>query len=144
MLMGFVIGPGLQKLTAPSRLEFTARLIPKILGYVRGMIAGTFIFGLLLLYYITGGDFSMLSPSTTFGVMISTGMAIAVFTAVLAIVVIFPSFNSMASLAEGMLKSSGQPPPPDMMKYAKRAKVSSEVGSILLLVLVMMVSAGFY
>lgn len=145
MLTGFVVGPGLQKLSPPSRLEFTARLIPKILRYMMGMIAGTFVFGLLLLYYMTGGDLSMLSPSTTFGAAISAGIAIAVITAILAFTVIFPSFYKMASIAEGVLKSSGQPPPPEMMKYAKRAEMGSMTGALLLLlVLVMMVSAGFY
>lgn len=145
LLTGFVIGPGLQKLSPPSRLEFTDKLIPKILRYVMGMIAGTFFFGLLLLYYMTGGDFSMLSPSTTFGAAMSVGIGIAVITAILAFTVVIPSFYKMASIAEGVLKSGGQPPPPEMMKYARRAKIGSETGSLLLLlVLVMMVAAGFY
>jgi uncharacterized membrane protein len=145
LLTAFVIGPGLQTLSAPARLEFLAKLIPKVNRYVLGMVAGTFIFGILLLYFVIGGDFSMLSPSTTFGAAISAGTALAVITAILGVTVIFPSFNKMASIAEGVLKSGGQPPPPEMLKYAKRARVSSMTGVVLLLlVLVMMVAAGFY
>jgi uncharacterized membrane protein len=145
LLNAFVLGPGLQNLSAPSRLEFVAKLIPKILRYTMGMIAGTFIFGLLLLYEFIGGDFSMMSPSTTFGAAISGGIAIAVITAILAVTVVFPSFRKMASMAGDMLKSSGQAPPPEMAKYARRARVSSMLGVVLLLlVVVMMVAAGFY
>lgn len=145
LLTAFVIGPGLQKLSAPSRLEFTARVIPKIIGYVRGMIAGTLVFGLLLLYYVFGGDFAMLSFSTTLGASLSLGIALAAITAVLAFAVILPAFGKMASIADQVLKSGGQPPPPEMMKYAKRARLGSMTGAaLLLLVLVMMVTAGFY
>ena len=145
LLTGFVVGPGLQDLSAPSRLEFVSKLIPRILRYVMGMIAGTFVFGLLLLYEVTGGDFSLMSPSTTFGAAISGGIALAVIALVLAVTVIFPSFCRMASLAEEALKSGGQPPPPELMKYADRARISSMLGAVLLVfVLVLMVSAGFY
>jgi uncharacterized membrane protein len=145
LLTGLIIGPGLQTLTAPSRLEFIAKLIPKIVRYVRGMIVGTFLFGLLLLYYWVGGDFSMLSPSTGFGAALSAGIGIALIAAVLAFTVVLPSFGKMASIAAEVLKSGGQPPPPEMMKYATRARVSSMVGLVLLLLaVVMMVAAGFY
>lgn len=144
LLTGFIIGPGLQKLSPPARLEFVAKLIPKILRYVAGMIAGTFVFGILPLYFFTGRDFSMMSPSTTFGAAISAGVAIALITAVLAFAFIFPSFRKMASISEQVLKSGGQPPP-EMAKFANRARVGSLVGALLLLlVLVMMVTAGFY
>ena len=145
LLTAFVIGPSLQTLSAPSRLEFLAKVIPRIVRYVYGMIAGTIVFGLLLLYTFVGGDFSMLSPSTPFGVGVSAGMLVAVVVVVLATTVVFPSFNKVASLANGVLKSGGQPPPPELAKYANRARVGSMVGAILLLVvLVLMVSAGFY
>jgi hypothetical protein len=145
LLSGFVIGPGLQKLSAPARLEFVVKVIPKMLRYIMGMIVGTFVFGLLLLYFWLDGDFSLMSSSSTFGAVLSAGIAIAVIAAVLAFTVIFPSFNKMVSIADGVLKSGGQPPPPELAKYAERARISALAGVLLLLIVVaMMVTAGFY
>jgi uncharacterized membrane protein len=145
LLSVVIIGPGLQTLSAPSRLEFVVKIIPKMLRYISGMIVGTFLFGLLLLYFSLDGDFALMSPATTFGASLSAGVAIGVITAVLAFAVIFPSFSKTVSIAEGVLKSAGQPPPPEMAKYADRARVSSMAGMFLLLIVVaMMVTAGFY
>lgn len=145
LLTGFVIAPSLQGLTAPARLEFLAKVNPKIVRYIEGMILGTFLFGLLLLYFVVDGDFSRLSPSTTFGASLSAGISIAVITAIMAFTVGFPSFGKMSSIAEQVLQSGGQPPSPEMMKYAQRARISSMIGALLLLVVVvLMVTAGFY
>ena len=145
LLTAFVIGPGLQRLAAPSRLDFAANVIPRIIRYIMMMIGSTFIFGILLLYYLIGGDFAMLSPTTPFGTALSAGIALAVIAGILGGGVVIPSFRKMASIAADVLKSGGQPPPPEMMKYAKRAATTSMVATVLLLlVLVMMVAAGFY
>jgi uncharacterized membrane protein len=144
LLTAFVIGPGLQTMSGPSRLEFIARFFPKLLRYIGGMILGTFVFGLLLLYLIVGGNFALLSPSTTFGASLSAGIALAVIAGINAVAVTFPSFGKMASMAEAALRS-GQQPPPEMASYAKRARMGSIAGAALLLTaLVMMVAAGFY
>jgi len=145
LLTAFVVGPGLQKVSAPSRLEFMARVMPGILRYILGMIVGTLLFGLLLLYFMVNGDFSALSPSTPFGIAISTGMTLAVVTAIVGVTVMVPSFRRVISIAEQVLKSGQQPPPPELMKYSKRARMGSIAGVVLLLlVLLLMVSAGFY
>jgi len=144
LLTGFVVGPGLQKMSAPARFEFLAKVIPKMIRYVGGMIGGTFIFGLFLLYFFVDGDFSRLSPSTPFGAAMSAGIALAVLTAVIAAAVTFPSFGRMSRIAGELLKS-GQQPPPELMKYAARARMGSVAGAVLLLVvLATMVTAGFY
>lgn len=145
LLTAFIIGPSLQSLSAPARLEFLAKVIPRIIRYVGATIGGTFIFGLLLLYYVLGGDFAMMSPSTTYGAALSAGITLAVITAIFAGAVVFPAFSKMAKMADGVLKSGGQPPPPEMMKYANRARIGSAIGAVLLLiVLALMVTAGFY
>jgi uncharacterized membrane protein len=141
LITAFVVGPGLQTMSAPSRLEFTSRVNPKLVRYMGGMIGGTFIFGLLLLYY--GGYYTNMSPSTANGVALSGGVALALVAAVIAMVFTFPAFRKIASMAEASLKS-GQPAP-EMMKYARRARSGALAGSALLvLVLVLMVTAGFY
>ncbi len=145
LLTTFVVGPGLQTVSAPSRLEFMAKVMPKILRYIMMMIASTLVFGLLFLYFFIGGDFSRLAPSTPFGIAISAGMVVAVITALLGVGMVIPSFRKVIAIADQMLKSGQTPPPPELMKYSKRARLGSIAAtSLLLLVLVMMVTAAFY
>lgn len=145
LLSGFVIGPGLQRLSPASRLEFIVKVIPRMLSYMRGMIVGTFVFGLLLLYFRFNGNFSVLSPSTVLGAALSAGIGIAVITAVLAFAFVYPAFNRMVSIANGMLKNAGSPAPPEMAKYATRARVGSMAAALLLVVAAaLMVTTGFY
>ncbi len=145
MLTTFVVGPGLHTVSAPARLEFMAKVMPRIIRYIIGMITGTIIFGLLLLYFLIGGDFSVLSPSTTFGAALSAGMTLAIIAVVFAGTVVIPSFRRVIAIAEQVLKSGQTPPPPDLMKFSKRARLGSVTAAVLLMfVLVMMVTAGFY
>ena len=144
LLTAFVVGPSLQSLAPGSRLEFMAKVMPRIIRYVEGMVAGTLLFGLLLLYFLVDGDFSALSPSTSFGAAISAGMVMAVLTTALVFTVTVPSFNKVVKIAGELLKSGGQPPP-EFQKYARRARLGSVAGAVLLvLVLACMVAAGSY
>lgn len=145
LLTTFVVGPGLQTVSPPARLEFIAKVMPKIIRYLVGMITGTILFGLLLLYFLIGGDFALLSPSTSFGAALSAGIGLAIIAVVVAGAVVIPSFQKVIAIAGQVLKGGQTPPPPELMKYSKRAKVGSvTVTVILLVVLVMMVTAGFY
>jgi hypothetical protein len=145
LLTTFVISPKLQAVTAQTRLEFLAKVMPSMVRFVIGMIIGTFLFGLLLLYTLLGGDMSMMAPSTPFGLAISTGVALAVVAGIVGFAVSVPSFRKIISIADGMLKSGQTPPPPELAKYSKRARAGSlAVAVLLLLTLVMMVAAGFY
>lgn len=66
-------------------------------------------------------------------------------TAVLVFTVTVPSFHKVIWMADELLKTGGQAPPPDFAKFANRARMGSIVGSVLLLlVLACMVAAGFY
>ncbi len=145
LLTAFVLGPGLQKVSAPSRLEFMARVMPKIIRYILGMVAGTLLFGLLLLYFRVNGDFSALSQATPFGIAMSGGMTLAVIAAIVVVTFTVPSFRRVIAIADQVLKSGQQAPPPELMKYSRRARMGSVAAvALLLLVLVLMVSAGFY
>ncbi len=144
LLITFVLGPGLQTVSPPARLEFLAKVMPRILNYIVGMIAGTILFGLLLLYFFIGGDFSMLSPSTTFGTALSAGIGLAVITVIIAVTMVVIPTRRIMAIAQQVLKS-GETPPPELMKLSKRARMGSVMGAVLLLVVVvLMVSAGFY
>jgi uncharacterized membrane protein len=142
ILTAFVLGPNLRKLTPPAALEFNAKVLPKVVSFIQGAIGSTLVFGLLLVYFFNDGDLSWLT-NTTQGYEISAGMALALVTAGFAMGFVLPSFKKLATMAKEAL-DSGQAPPPDMMKYAKRARLGSITGVVLLLVVLgAMVASGF-
>lgn len=143
ILTGFVIAPNLQKLTAPARLEFNAKILPKLITFVQAAIGSTFVFGLLLLDAYYNGNFTFLH-TTTQGYELSAGILLALVLAVVAWTVTFPAFKGIARISSGLLQGGQQTPPPELAKYGKRARLGSMMGIIILLVvLATMVSAGF-
>jgi hypothetical protein len=142
-LTTFVIGPNLRNLAPAAGLEFNTKVLPRIVRFIQAMIGSTFVFGLLLFYFIHDGDFSWLS-STAQGFEISTGIVLALATAAVVFSVTLPSFRKVSSIANGVLQGGEKAPPPEMMKYGKRARLGSLAGVVLLLlVLSMMVASGF-
>jgi uncharacterized membrane protein len=143
ILTAFVLGPNLRKLPPAASLEFNAKVLSPIVSFVQIMVVTTFVFGLLLLDAFYDGNFSPLMKSSQ-GMELMAGVALALAAAAVAFSFTFPSFKRVVKIARGMLQAGPQPPPPELMKYAKRARVGSMVGLLLLLVvLATMVSAGF-
>ena len=143
ILITFVIGPNVRKLSPGASLEFNVKVLPKILRFVEVMIGSTFVFGLLLLYFFNDGDFTWLS-TTSQGYEISIGMIVALTTAVIVFAVTVPSFRKVIKISGDVLRGGQQAPPPEMMKYGRRAKQGSLIGvALLLVVLAMMVASGF-
>jgi len=142
LLTAFVIGPSLRSISPPASLEFNAKVLPKIVGFVRMAVISTYVFGILLLYFFQDGDMSWLMNSTQ-GYIISTGVLLALVAGILGLAYVIPSFNKVSKLSSEALQS-GKPPSPDMMKYGKRARMGSMTAVVLLLVvLAMMVISGF-
>jgi uncharacterized membrane protein len=143
ILTAFVLGPNLRKLPPAAALEFNPKVVPQILRFIQVMIGTTFLFGVLLLYYYYDGNFSPLS-TTSQGMELAAGVVLALAAAAVAFSVTVPSFKKIVKIANSLLQGGQQPPPPELMKYGKRAKMGSLVGvALLLTVLAMRVSAGF-
>ncbi|HYC26539.1 MAG TPA: hypothetical protein VEB67_00785 [Nitrososphaerales archaeon] len=143
LLTAFGIGPSLRKLAPPAAMEFNAKVIPRMVRFIEVSIGLTFLFGLGLLYTSFNGDFSFLMNSTQ-GYVLSTGILLALVAGAVGFSVVAPSFRRVSRLSAAAIES-GQPPSPEMMKYAKRAAKGSMVGAVLLLlVLLMMVTSGFH
>ena len=143
ILTTFVLGPNLMKLAPPSRLEFNAKVLPRILRFVQIALGTTLLFGILLLYEYFNGDFSSLFK-TGQGMELSAGVILALVVVAVAMGVTFPSFRKVIQMSNSVIQGGQQAPPPDMMKYGRRARIGSLIGVVLLLVvLAMMVSAGF-
>ena len=143
LLTGFILGPNLRKMSPAAGLEFNAKVLPKILGFIRSAVISTFVFGLLLLYFFRDGDFSWLSGSTQ-GYVLSFGILLALVAGGLAFGVVVPSFNKVVKISNEVVQSGKMPPPPELMASAKRARVASTIAVVILfVVLALMVSSGF-
>lgn len=143
ILTGLVIGPSLQTLTVPARLEFNAKILPKLIRFVQAAVGSTFVFGLLLLYTYYNGNFAFLH-TTTQGYELSAGILLAVVVAIIGFTVTLPAFKGISKISNGLLQGGQQAPPPELARYGKRAMLASLLSLVLLLVvLATMVSVGF-
>ena len=142
LLTGFVIGPSLRSMSPPASLEFNAKVLPKIVGFVRMAGVSTYAFGVHLLSFFLDGDLSWLMNSTQ-GFFISTGVLLALVAGIVGFGYVIPAFNRVSKLSSEALQA-GKPPAPEMMSYGKRARTGSLATVFLLLVvLAMMVISGF-
>jgi uncharacterized membrane protein len=138
ILTTFVLGPGVRNLSQGAALEFNAKVLPRILSFVQAAIGSTLVFGLLLLYFVSD------SLTTTQSYEIYAGAGIALVTAAVVWTITVPSFKKVVKISDSVLKGERPAPPPEMMKYGKRARLSSLVGvSLLLISLSMMIASGF-
>jgi uncharacterized membrane protein len=143
ILTTFVLGPNLRRLPPAASVAFNAKVLPQIIRFVQAMIGATFLFGVLLLYFYYDGNLSVLSTSSQ-GLVLSAGIVLALVTAAVVWTVTVPSFKKVIGIANTLLQGGQQQPPPDLIKYGRRARIGSLTGVILLLgVLLTMVSAGF-
>ena len=142
MVFGMVVAPLLPSFNPATRGEVVLKLFPKYVRYSEVFASMTVVFGVLLALAYSGGDFTMFSPSTTWGLFITIGATIAIATLGLALGVIAPAAHRLVRLTESAVKSPG-PPSSDLLKTSGRLKMSASIGLVLLiLVLVCMVAAA--
>jgi uncharacterized membrane protein len=137
ILTTFVVGPGLRGLSPASNIEFTAKVMPKILRFVQIMIGSTLLFGVLLYLYLG------FTPSFGGANTLYAGIGLALVTTAIVFSLTVPSFRKVIKMAQERLDSGAQgPPPPEMMKYGKRARQGSLIGvALMLIVLATMIGA---
>ncbi len=126
ILTTFVLAPAARGLSPTANIEFTAKVLPKILRFVQMMIVSTLLFGVLLFAYEgTAG-----ATSTLYA-----GIGLALVTTAIVFALTVPSFKKVIRIAQEMMNSKTQgPPPPEMMKYGMRARQGSILGVVLLLI----------
>ncbi len=142
MVFAIVIGPSLSKTSPQARMEFFAQVMPKYIAYVRVFSIVAVLFGVAMVLVIADGDYSIMSPSTTFGLFISAGALLALVAIGLAMSVILPTATKISRISQKLLESPGQPPP-EMAALSKRLRGSSTAALvILILVTICMVAAA--
>jgi len=141
MVFGMVIGPSLLKLSPPARGEFFVKVVPNFARYIEIFSILTVVFGVAMVAVLADGNTSIMSLSTSFGLYISIGAVLSLVAIGIALGVILPTTHKMVKIAESMMKSPG-PPPPELAVAAKRLRVSSTIGMVLLIIVTMFMVAG--
>ncbi len=144
ILFGFVIAPKFAKLSLTGSRDFFVTIQPGVIRFFQGIAGATILFGLLLLYVMTGGDFGQLTPSTSWGFDILAGMTTAIVAFVISEFLAVPSFQKLVALNRKM-GADGSNVPPELHRTARYAGMMATLSVVLLLVtLGFMVAAGFY
>lgn len=78
-----VTGPVMGTLSPGSRSELALKLIPRIGPLVGIFSTLTIIFGIALVWTLTNGNLGALSPTTIWGIAMSSGMALTIGAVVL-------------------------------------------------------------
>ncbi len=143
MFFGMVLGPLLGKLTPATRSELILKLFPKVLVYIRAFSIFTVLMGVALVFSMTNGDLSLLSPATSFGLYITVGATLALITIAVAMGLVLPSAKKVVEITQSLVQNPG-PPPPELLKVSRRLRIGSVVGlALLVLVLAFMVAAAW-
>ncbi|MDA4112925.1 MAG: hypothetical protein OK474_02660 [Thaumarchaeota archaeon] len=141
MVFGMVVGPSLPGLSGSTRVEFSARVLPRYARYIEIFSIITLVFGVAMVAVITDGDFSMMSPSTPFGLYISIGAVLSLVPLGLVFAVVIPSAHRIAGMSEALMKTPG-PPPPELAAASRRLRMGSMAGMALLILVTIFMVAG--
>ena len=143
ILFGFVIAPGLAKVSPSGSGEFLVMIAPRV-GLFFQIIAGlTILFGALLLYNV--GGFGLLTLSTTYGLNLSIGVTLALVAFVVSEFIAVPTLFKAIRMIKAMQASGAHQPPAEFPRAMKIANGTAMLTVILLILTsVFMVGAGFY
>lgn len=134
-----VVGPAVRTFTPAASLEFLVKVGPRQLRFFAGTATATILFGLALLYFSLGTDYSLYPTS------IVAGFSLGFIAYLDALLVAVPAFRKADSIAKEFAKNpQAGPPPPDLQKYLNRGRLgAASTGVILLLTTAFMVATGF-
>ncbi len=143
-MFAFVIGPALGKLSPASSGEFLLKVVPRVVRFFQIFAGTTILFGALLLYSLPGG-FSLLDPTTGYGLDLLIGLSIGFISFLLSELVSVPiQLRAIRMLRE--MQASGQHQPP--AEFPKTLKSAADFATLTVLLLILasvfMVAAGFY
>lgn len=142
MVFVMVVAPGLAGTTPQTRLEFFQKVVPRYVRYAIGFSLATLVMGVATVFVVVNGDFSLMSPSTSFGLYISGGAVLALVAAALAVAVVGPTAMKMSRIASSLVAAPG-PPPPELAALGRRLRLAStSVMVLLMVVLLFMVAAA--
>ena len=143
IMLGFVVGPALRRLSPASSGEFLLKVVPGVVRFFQIFAGLTVLFGALLLYNMGGP--SLLDPSTSYGLDLSIGVTFALVAFVESEFVAVPIQLKAVRLIKEMVAAGKHEPPAEFPKTQQRAVATALLTLVLLLITsVFMVGAGFY
>ena len=142
MLFAMVVGPTIGDFTPSTSGEVVVKMLPKYLRFILIFAVLTPVLGLATALYSSNGDLSIFAPNSSFGLYMSAGAALSLLSWIVALGVVYPTGNRIVSITKEMIRDQ-TPQPPTLPKLAMRLKISSGVGLVLLIaILVCMVAAA--
>ncbi len=118
-MFAFVVGPALAKLSPASSGEFLVKVVPRVVRFFQITAGTTILFGVLFLYNYSGGDFKVLSFSTSFGMYLTIGLAIGFIAFLISEFVAVPIQLRAIKMIKEMQAAGQHQPPPDFPKTLK-------------------------
>ena len=144
-MFAVVVGPALARLSPQSSGEFFVKVVPRVARFFQIAAASTILFGLLLLYDFTNGNFGLLSPSSSFGLNLTIGLSVGFIAFLMSEFVAVPPLQKVIRIIREMQSSGQHQPPLELPKAIRKATITANLTVLLLLLsLVFMVFAGFY
>ena len=144
IMFGFVVAPRVGLTSPPAAREFFLRVVPGVLRFFQVVPVLTIGFGLLLLYNMTGGDWSQLSPSTAWGFDVSLGMTFALAAAIVGEAGAAPALHRLIVIFEKLGTPGGSTPDQIPPAIGRARFLATASLALLLVTMVFMVGAGFY
>ena len=142
MLFAMVVGPTIGDFSPATSGEVVVKMLPKYLRFIAIFTLLTPILGLATLLYSSDGGFSVLAPNTTFGAYMSAGAVLSLISWLVVFGVVYPTGRKIVRITEEFVKNQ-TPQPPGLPKLAMRLKISTGIGLVLLIaILVCMVAAA--
>jgi len=142
MLFAMVVGPTIGDFTPATSGEVVLKMLPKYLRFIVILTLLTPILGLATLLYSSNGAFAVFDPSTSFGAYMSAGVVLSLMSWLVVFAVIYPTGRKIVRITEEFVKNQA-PQPPGLPRLAMRLKISTGIGLVLLIaILVCMVAAA--
>jgi uncharacterized membrane protein len=143
IMFGMIIAPTLSKFSPSASGEFLVRVGVRVGRFFQVVAGTTVLFGLLLLWNV--GGFSLLDPSTTYGLELTIGVTFALLAFVVSEFFAVPPVLKAVRLIKEMQASGAHEPPAEL---ARTLRISAQTASLTLVLLIgasiFMVAAGFY
>jgi len=142
MFLVMVLTPSMRGLSPSSRRDLILKLFPRFIRYVTVFATLTLVAGILLAFGHAGSSLESLSPTTTWGLMITVGASLALVAYALALGVGLRSARKIVRILNAQ-QDPQQAPPPEIAQLQGRMRMTATTVIILLMLsLVFMVAAS--
>ncbi|MDA4123086.1 MAG: hypothetical protein OK456_07905 [Thaumarchaeota archaeon] len=143
VLFALIVGPTIGDFTPGTSNEVVVKMLPKYLLFIVFFTLLTPILGLASALSSSGGVSAVFDTGTSFGLYMSVGAGLSLATWAVALGVVYPTGTRIIRITREMIKNNS-PHDPRLPSLAMRLKISTGVGLVLLIgIMVCMVAASY-